>query len=113
MNKLRLPEWTPQNVEDLREATVAWCRQHVPNSQDLTKQELFKAYPAYKKELSKKVRQVIRKIPDSVLHHKMNLNSRTIARLRNGKDLQMNTLERLRRYKGSDRKQASQHIAQP
>jgi len=58
-------------------------------------QELFKEYLAYKKELSRRMRRIVCKIPNSVLHHKMNLNSQTIARLRKGEDLQMITLRRL------------------
>lgn len=58
-------------------------------------QELFNAYLAYKKELSRRVRRMVRKIPDSVLHHKLNLNLQTIARVRKGEDLRIETLRQL------------------
>ena len=38
---------------------------------------------------------MVRKIPDSVLHHKLNLNAATIARLRKAQELQIETLIRL------------------
>jgi hypothetical protein len=57
--------------------------------------ELLKAYLAYKKELFRRVRLMARKIPDAVLHHKMNLNTRTIAKPRDGGPLPMTTLRRL------------------
>ncbi len=86
---------TPKDATGLIEAVVAWARQIVPDLEGLGAKDLLKAYLACKKELSGKVRRMARQIPDAVLHHKMNLNARTIAKLRKGEDLRMETLKRL------------------
>ncbi len=85
----------PKKVDGLIEATVAWAKQNVPDTKDLASKDLLKAYLAYKNKLYKKVRGSAKKIPDSVLHHQLNLNARTIMKLRAGHALRIETLQRL------------------
>lgn len=79
----------------LIEASIAYTRQYVSNSQDLITQELFKSFLAEKRKLKKIVNGKIKKISNSALHHKVNLNPETISRLRNGKNLHFATLKRI------------------
>ncbi len=86
---------TPRNPGGLIAAIVAWAGQYVPNAAQMTAQELLTACLAYKQHLCRKVRRKTRQMPDSVLHHRMNLNAGTITRLRNGHELRLETLRRL------------------
>jgi hypothetical protein len=85
----------PQAMGQLIEASIAYTRQYVSNFQDITTQELFKSFLSEKRRLKKIVNRKVKKISNSALHHKMNLNPETISRLRNGDDLHFEVLKRL------------------
>lgn len=84
-----------QDLDGLIEAMIAWARENTPNSVELSASELLRAYIVNRKALNKRARRMVKKLPDSVLHHKVGLNTKTIKALRTGADFQMTTLRRI------------------
>lgn len=95
---------TPQELEILLAAMLCHVKKYLKDAEDLTNRELFEKYITYKNELEKKVREILIHNPDLVLHHKYNLNLKTINSLRNGDTLCLDTLIRLNELIGQAHK---------
>jgi hypothetical protein len=85
----------PLAIAQLVEVSIAFTKQYGLNSQDITTMELFESFLSKKKRLTQRVKDKIKLLSNSALHHKMNLNIETISLLRNGDYLHFAVLKRL------------------